>query len=57
MPDNYDIYSEILGKPISFTADADEAEGGLHILMDEFADTLLGWTHGGWDNENGGAGW
>lgn len=50
-----EVYSEKLGRLVSITVD--EAEGESRIVMDESNDSLVGWTHGGWNNDNGGAGW
>lgn len=50
-----EVYSEKLGRLVSITVD--ETEGESRIVMDESNDSLVGWTHGGWNNDNGGAGW
>lgn len=50
-----EVYSEKLGQLVSISVD--DAEGESRIVMEESNDSLVGWTHGGWNNDNGGAGW
>lgn len=50
-----EVYSEKLGQLVSISVDDAEGEG--RIVMEESNDSLVGWTHGGWNNDNGGAGW
>ena len=48
------IYSEKLGKEISISKILDENE--CHVIMDDVEGSMVGWTHNGWNNDNGGAG-
>lgn len=50
-----EVYSEKLGKLVSISVE--EAENENYVLMDDSNDSLVGWTHNGWNNDNGGAGW
>lgn len=50
-----EVYSEKLGQLVSISVDDAEGEG--RIVMEESNDSLVGWTHNGWNNDNGGAGW
>lgn len=50
-----EVYSEKLGQLVSISVD--DTEGESRIVMEESNDSLVGWTHGGWNNDNGGAGW
>lgn len=49
-----ELYSEKLGKLISISDERTDEE---HIVMEDSTDSLVGWSHGGWNNDNGGAGW
>ena len=53
-----EIYSEKMGKllTVSTSHDAPEKESG-RIIIEDSIDSLIGWTHNGWNNDNGGAGW
>lgn len=50
-----EIYSEKLGQLIDITEE--NTESAENIVMDDTCDSLVGWSHGGWNNDNGGAGW
>lgn len=50
-----EVYSEKLGKLVSIAVDETDVDNC--IVMDEINDSLVGWTHNGWNNDNGGAGW
>ncbi len=50
-----ELYSEKLGKLISISSD--EETDKEQIVMEDSSDSLVGWCHGGWNNDNGGAGW
>lgn len=50
-----EIFSDKLGKLISIIAE-DTAEDE-QVMMEDSNDSLVGWTHGGWNNDSGGAGW
>lgn len=47
------IYSEKLGKDIIISKIVDENE--CNIIMEDNECSMVGWTHNGWNNDNGGA--
>ena len=47
------IYSEKLGKDISISQCVNESES--RIIMEDVDCSMVGWTHNGWNNDNGGA--
>ncbi|MCD7791070.1 MAG: hypothetical protein LUH55_11245 [Bacteroides thetaiotaomicron] len=50
-----EVYSEKLGTTIKVSEDVSDKE--VQVIMDDTNSSLAGWTHGGWNNDNGGAGW
>lgn len=50
-----EIYSEKLGKLVSIATEPMEED--TQVLLEDSHDSLVGWTHNGWNNDNGGAGW
>lgn len=53
-----EIYSEKMGKLLSVSVgQSDPTAEKTCIVMEDSADSLVGWTHNGWNNDNGGAGW
>ncbi|MCD8013646.1 MAG: hypothetical protein LUG99_10800 [Lachnospiraceae bacterium] len=50
-----EVYSEKLGTMVKVSEDVSEQE--MQIIMEDTNSSLAGWTHGGWNNDNGGAGW
>lgn len=51
--ENLDVYSEKLGKTMTIS----EAFGENGNTEKESGSSMVGWTHNGWNNDNGGAGW
>lgn len=49
------IYSEKLGKEIEVSSEV--TDDFCKIVMEDAQSSLVGWTHNGWNNDNGGAGW
>lgn len=49
------IYSEKLGQLVDIVDEKSESDDD--IVLDDNCDSLVGWSHGGWNNDNGGAGW
>ena len=47
------IYSEKLGKDISISQCVNENES--RIIMEDVDCSMVGWTHNGWNYDNGGA--
>lgn len=47
------IYSEKLGKLVNVVTELSEDE--TKVIMEDCDSSLVGWTHGGWNNDNGGA--
>ncbi len=53
-----EIYSEKLGKLVSIETSLEEKNtDSKEVRIEDVQDSLIGWTHGGWNNDNGGAGW
>jgi len=53
-----EFYSEKLGKLVTIeTAPEEMATNKEAIKIEDTQDSLIGWTHGGWNNDNGGGGW
>lgn len=51
-----EIYSDKLGSVVKLSECISEDD--MQIIMEDNKTSLVGWTHGGWNNENGGAnGW
>lgn len=48
------VYSEKLGKMVTISENAEDA--GCFVIEDS-GSSMVGWTHNGWNNDNGGAGW
>lgn len=49
------IYSEKLGRTLSITSDVDDDE--IKVILESTDSSLVGWTHGGWNNDSGGGNW
>lgn len=51
-----EIYSEKLGRNVVISADLPDEV--CKIIMEDADSSMVGWTHNGWNNDNGGAnGW
>lgn len=50
-----EIFSEKLNSMVKISAENSEED--IRIIMEDCDSSLAGWTHGGWNNDNGGAGW
>ena len=46
------VFSEKIGKTISIATELSEDEA--KVIMEDCDSSLVGWTHGGWNNDNGG---
>lgn len=49
-----EVYSEKLGKAVTITETSDRIED---MIVSDYCDSMVGWTHSGWNNDNGGASW
>lgn len=49
-----EIYSEKLGKTMTISETSDGNRG---YIVEDIDSSMVGWTHNGWNNDNGGAGW
>lgn len=47
-----EVYSEKLGTTVKVSENISNQE--VEIIMNDTNSTLAGWTHGGWNNDNGG---
>jgi hypothetical protein len=52
---NREIYSEKLGTMVNVSEN--DSEEGIQVIIEDCNSSLVGWVHGGWNNDNGGAGW
>ncbi len=50
-----EIYSEKLDAMVRISEDISDEE--MQVIMEDSNTSLVGWTHGGWNNDSGGAGW
>ena len=48
-----EVYSEKLGTMVTVKDNISEDE--IQIVMEDEKSSLVGWTHGGWNNDKGGA--
>lgn len=48
------IYSEKLGKTVTISENLNVDE---RYVIEDAGSSMVGWTHNGWNNDNGGAGW
>lgn len=46
------VFSEKLGKKVNIVTELSEDEA--KVIMQDCDSSLVGWTHGGWNNDNGG---
>ena len=54
--DERKIYSEKLGREVIISEEV--SDDVCKIIMEDSDSSMVGWTHGGWNNDNGGAnGW
>lgn len=51
----FEVYSEKLGAMVKVSENISEDE--MQIIMEDSNASLVGWSHGGWNNDNGGANW
>lgn len=49
-----EIYSEKLGAMVKISDSDDEQ---VQAVLEDSSSSLVGWTHNGWNNDNGGANW
>lgn len=49
-----EIYSEKLGTMVKIS---DEHEEQVQAILEDANSSLVGWMHGGWNNDNGGGNW
>ena len=55
-----EMFSEKLGKTITIVAESVEGKESLKPIMEGVINdtiSMMGWCHGGWNNDSGGAGW
>lgn len=50
-----EIYSEKLGAMIKVSEEVSENDN--QVIMEDNNSTMVGWTHGGWNNDSGGGSW
>ena len=50
-----EIYSEKLGTKVEVIEQVSDEE--MQVIMEDCNSSLVGWTHGGWNNDGGGASW
>ena len=48
-----EIYSEKLGAMVKVSEE--NADNDAQVIMEDVSSSLVGWSHGGWNNDNGGA--
>ena len=48
-----EIYSEKLGAMVKVSEE--NADNYAQVIMEYVSSSLVGWSHGGWNNDNGGA--
>lgn len=48
-----EIYSEKLGANVKVS----EVANDVKVIMEDTNSSLVGWSHGGWNNSNGGGNW
>ena len=51
----YEVYSEKLGSVVKISENLSSEE--VQVIMENSNSSLVGWPHGGWNNDNGGANW
>lgn len=49
-----EIYSEKTGKTVTVSEVLGECS---RYVVEDTDSSMVGWTHNGWNNDNGGAGW
>lgn len=47
-----EIYSEKLGAMVKVSEE--NADNDAQVIMEDVRSSLVGWSHGGWNNDNGG---
>lgn len=52
----FEVYSEKLGTMVKVTENVPDDEMKV-IMEDSNNSSLVGWTHSGWNNDNGGGNW
>lgn len=50
-----EVYSEKLDSMVKISENVSEDEK--QIIMEETNSSMVGWTHGGWNNDSGGGNW
>lgn len=49
------IYSEKLGKAVNVSNEV--SDKNLKVIVESADSSMVGWTHKGWNNDNGGGSW
>lgn len=50
-----EIYSEKLGAMVKVSEEISESDN--QVIMEDSSSSMVGWSHGGWNNSGGGANW
>lgn len=50
-----EIYSEKLGAMVKISEELSESDN--QVIMEDSCSSMVGWSHGGWNNSGGGANW
>lgn len=50
-----EIYSEKLGTVVKVSENITDED--MQIIMEDANSSLVGWSHGGWNNDSGGGNW
>lgn len=51
----YEVYSEKLGTTIKISENLSDDD--VQVIMENSHSSLVGWCHGGWNNDSGGGNW
>ncbi|SCY77351.1 hypothetical protein [Ruminococcus sp. YE282] len=52
---DFEIYSEKMGTMVKVSENVSDEE--MQVIIEDSNSSLVGWSHGGWNNDGGGAGW
>lgn len=50
-----EIYSDKLGVLVKVSENVTKEQ--VQVVLEDNSSSLVGWTHGGWNNDNGGGSW
>lgn len=50
-----EIYSEKLGAMVKVSENVSKEE--MQVILEDGSSSLVGWMHGGWNNDGGGGSW